>query len=96
MYIHYFADGFEWDPDKADLNLKKHGVDFADAAVSLTDPRALTVDDPGGKGEERFISLALSPAGVVLVTVYTYVGENIRLISSRKASPGECRAYEAR
>ena len=48
------------------------------------------------EGEERFISLALSPVAVVLVTVYTYVGENIRLISSRKASPGESRAYEAR
>jgi uncharacterized DUF497 family protein len=54
------------------------------------------VADPDAKVEERFISLALSPAGVVLVTVYTYAGENIRLISSRKASPGESRAYEAR
>jgi uncharacterized DUF497 family protein len=96
MYIQYSAGGFEWDPDKADLNLVNHGVDFADAAVSLSDPMAVTVEDPDAEGEERFISLALSPVGVVLVTVYTYVGENIRLISSRKASPGECRAYEAK
>jgi uncharacterized protein len=94
MYIQSSADGIEWDPEKADLNLKKHGVDFADAAVSLSDPRALTTVDPDARDEERYISLALSPAAVVLVTVYTYVGENVRLISSRSASPGEIKVYE--
>jgi uncharacterized protein len=88
-------EGYEWDPVKAAANLKKHEVDFADAAVALSDPLALTMDDPDSEGEERFISMTMSPAGVVLITVYTYVEEGIRIISSRKASPGECKTYEA-
>jgi uncharacterized DUF497 family protein len=56
-------DGFEWDPAKAALNLKKHGVSFADAAVSLSDPRAYTIPDPDSEDEERFLTLAVSPTG---------------------------------
>jgi uncharacterized DUF497 family protein len=47
-------DGYEWDPEKADANLRKHGIDFADAAVSLEDPRALVDADPDAVDEERF------------------------------------------
>ena len=88
-------EGFEWDPVKAAENLKKHEIDFADAAVALADPLALTIDDPDAEDEERFISLTMGPDGVVLVTVYTYVEENIRIISSRKASSSERKTYEA-
>ena len=87
-------DGFEWDPVKAASNLKKHGVAFADAAVSLADPRALTIPDPDAEGEERFITLAAAPTGQVLFTVYCYVEAGIRIISSRKASPSQRRSYE--
>lgn len=86
-------DGFEWDPAKAASNLKKHGVSFVDAAVSLTDPHAVTIDDPDAE-EERYIALAASPTGVLLVTVYCYVATRIRIISSRRASPGERKSYE--
>jgi uncharacterized DUF497 family protein len=86
--------GFEWDPVKAAANLRKHKVDFADAAVSLEDPRALTFPDPDATGEERFVTLATDPQGRVLVTVYSYSEANRRIISSRKASPGECKRYE--
>ena len=89
-------DGFEWDPAKAAANLKKHGVSFADAAVSLSDEQAFTISDPDTEGEERFITLATDPSGRVLVTVYTYVEAGIRIISSRKASPGERKGYEER
>lgn len=87
-------DGFEWDPAKAALNLKKHGVSFADAAVSMSDPRAFTIPDPDAEEDERFVTLAASPAGQVLLTVYCYIEAGIRIISSRKASPGERRTYE--
>ena len=87
-------DGFEWDPAKAASNLKKHGVPFADAAVSLSDPRAFTIPDPDAEGKERFVTLATSPTGHILLTVYCYVEAGIRIISSRKASPGERRSYE--
>jgi uncharacterized DUF497 family protein len=87
-------DGFEWDPLKAAANLTKHKVDFADAAVSLEDPRAVTISDPDAIDEERFVTLAADPTGRVLVTVYTYSGANRRIISARKASPGERKRYE--
>lgn len=87
-------DGFEWDPQKAQASLAKHGVDFADAAVSLEDPHAVSIPDPDAEGEERFVCIAMDPAGVLLVTVYSYVDENRRIISARKASPGERKRYE--
>jgi len=89
-------DGYEWDPAKAAANLKKHKVDFADAALSLEDPHALTAADPDAGGEERFVCLGADPEGRVLVTVYAYRGKNIRIISARRASPGERRHYEKR
>jgi uncharacterized protein len=87
-------DGFEWDPAKASANLLKHGVSFADAALSVQDPRALTVADPDAIGEERFVTLGLAPTGHVLVVVFSHVPDGIRIISARKASPGERRTYE--
>jgi uncharacterized DUF497 family protein len=87
-------DGYEWDPAKAAANLKKHKVDFADAALSLEDPNALTVADPDASDEERFICLAADPEGRLLVTVYAHRGDSIRIISSRSASRGERRRYE--
>lgn len=61
--------GNEWDPTKAALNLAKHGVSSADAAVALEDELALTMPDPGFHDEERFITLARDPTGTVLVVV---------------------------
>jgi len=46
---------YEWDPAKAVANLKKHGVRFADAALSLEDPLGLTAPDPDASGEPRFV-----------------------------------------
>ena len=89
-------DGFEWNPAKAAANLAKHKVDFADAALSLEDPRALTIADPDAIGEDRFITLAADPTGRFLITVYSHSGTNRRIISARKASPGERKRYEAR
>jgi uncharacterized DUF497 family protein len=89
-------DGYEWDLGKAAANLRKHRVDFADAALSLEDPRCLTVPDPDASGEARYVCLGADPNGRVLVTVFSCRGTNIRIISSRKASRGERRHYEER
>ena len=84
---------FEWDPRKATLNLGKHGVDFADAVTVLYDELAVTVpDDPAS--ENRFTTIGMDAMGRVLVVVYTWRGELIRLISARKATPRERRRYE--
>ena len=90
------SDGYEWDPAKAAANLRRHRVDFADAALTFEDPRALTIPDPDSSGEQRYICLASDPQGRVLVTVFAHRGDVIRIISSRKASRGERRRYERR
>lgn len=87
---------YEWDPGKAKVNLRKHRVSFADAALALEDPRALTMADPDASGEQRFVSLGSDPIGRVLVTVLTPRGRRTRIISSRKASRNERRAYESK
>jgi uncharacterized protein len=83
---------FEWDPDKAETNRKKHGVDFADAALVLYDDFALTTCDIE-RGEERFVTLGLDPLGRLLVVVYAWRGDNIRIMSARLATRAEARRY---
>ena len=85
---------YEWDPAKAMANARKHGVDFADAVIALSDESAVTVRDPDSEDEEWFVSLGMDPNSRMLVTVFTHRGERIRIISSRKASKGERRHYE--
>jgi uncharacterized DUF497 family protein len=69
-------------------------VRFADAAVSVEDPEARTVQDPDASGEERFVTLGADPSGRVVVTVFTRRGRSTRIISARKASRNERRSYE--
>lgn len=84
----------EWDSGKARLNARKHGVALADAVTVLEDETALTMRDPFPEDEERWITLGLDAFGRVLVVVYTWRGERLRLISTRKATPREMRRYE--
>lgn len=76
-------------------NLKKHRVSFADAEQALRDDRAMTIEDPDAAGEQRLITLGMDSLGRVLVVVHARRGERTRLISARKASPGETRHYHA-
>ncbi len=85
---------YEWDPAKAAANLRKHKVDFADAVLALEDPLAHTVHDPDASGEERYVSMGADPIGRLLITIFTRRKKRIRIISSRRASPAECRHYE--
>jgi uncharacterized DUF497 family protein len=86
---------FQFDPAKAAGNLRKHGVSFADAEAVFMDPLALHRIDPDAEGEERFVAVGAGSAGPLLVVVYTLRGEAIRLISARRATPVEIRAYES-
>jgi len=86
---------YEWDSVKAAENFRKHQVRFADAALSLEDPMGLSCPDPDSSGESRLIYLGLDPADRLLVTAFTMRGRTVRIISSRKASRAERRAYEA-
>ena len=73
----------EWDPSKARLNSRKHGVSFADAVASLEDEGALTMRDPYSGEEERWVTMGLDAVGRVLVVVYTWRGESVRPILAR-------------
>ena len=86
--------GFEWDGAKAAENVRKHGIDFADAAVAIEDPSALTMLDELINEEDRWIALGTDALGRVLVVIYTWRNDTIRLISARLASPSERRQYE--
>lgn len=59
-------------------------------------PLALTMVDPDASGEQRFVSMGVDPNGRVLVTVFTPAGRRARIISPRKASRSERRAYETK
>jgi uncharacterized protein len=86
-----------WDPEKAGANPVKHGgVEFSMAATVLDDPMAVTVDDRRHP-EDRFVTVGADLLGRILVVVYAFSGEDeIRLISARKATPTERKAYEAK
>lgn len=87
---------FEWDPGKAEVNLERHGVDFAEAITVFGDPLEVTISDPDhSEGERRFLSLGMSDAGRLLVVAYTERGTRIRIISARQTSARERRVYEA-
>ena len=87
--------GWEWDPDKAKENRQKHGVDFADATGVFYDEQAIWEEDEGSGGEQRFRKIGMDFLGRLLVVIYTYRGENIRLISARKATKKEAGQYYA-
>jgi len=87
---------FEWDPDKAEGNVLKHGVEFVEASTVFGDPLELTVVDPDHSSEEaRSISLGNSSSGRLLVVSYTEREHSIRIISAREATPKERRQYES-
>ena len=85
----------EFDPIKAASNLQKHGVHFAEAEMVLQDPTALTIEDPDAVNEQRWITMGMDSTGRILVVVYTYRSDQIRIISIRKASRQEREKYHA-
>jgi hypothetical protein len=85
---------FEWDPAKARSNVEEHGVSFPDTFAVFEDPSAITIDDPHDE-EDRFITLEMDAFGRILVVIYTWRGENVRIISARKANRTERRNYES-
>ena len=83
---------FEWDSDKAASNLTKHGVSFSEAATVFADPFAVYLDDGSGKG--RMVVIGTSLRERVLFVVHVERGERDRIISARRATPGEREVYE--
>jgi uncharacterized DUF497 family protein len=86
---------FTWDPRKAEENLKKHGIDFREAATVFDDPLSTAFPDADhSSNERRFLILGLSALGRILVVSYTESGDTIRIISARAATRREQKFYE--
>lgn len=86
---------FEWDDDKAQGNLEKHGVSFEEAATVINDPNIATISDPDhSENEERYVSIGLSVIARLLTVIHTYRKRKIRLISARKSTKAEKKKYE--
>lgn len=94
MYKCAYNEGmaYQWDTDKAATNLSKHGINFADAVSVFADDLAVTISEERFD-EERFITIGIDGLGRVLVVVYTWRGNEIRLISARKATQAERKQY---
>ena len=86
---------FEWDPDKAAQNLRKHTVSSEEAATVFRDDLSITVPDPDHSvEEERFITVGLSSQDRLLMIAHVDRGDCIRIISARELTPRERRQYE--
>jgi len=83
---------FVWDEAKRRLNLRKHGLDFMDAEKIFRGVTFTAEDDSADYGEQRFLTLGLLEDQVVSVA-HTEQGEEIRIISIRKATKNEARFY---
>ena len=86
---------FEWDPVKAESNLRKHGVSFGEASTAFGDPLSLTLlDHAHSDEEERFVLLGQTRSQRLVVVVHTDRGGITRIISARLATTRERRRYE--
>jgi hypothetical protein len=86
---------FEWDPRKANANIRAHGISFAEAVTVLEDVFALTREDPDAVEEQRLVTLGLSDQANLLVVVYEYRGlDIIRVISAWRADKRQRERYE--
>ncbi len=86
---------FEWDPAKAAANRRKHGVSFIEATTVFGDTWSRTrLDRRHDAHEDRLVIVGTSQRGRVLVVVFAERAEQIRIISARRATPGERRTYE--
>ncbi len=88
-------DSVVWDPNKEHTNIIKHGVSFSNAVIVLMDDMAITIEDVH-LDERRFVTIGMDDTGKILVVVYTFRGESIRIISARKATAKEIAVYQGK
>jgi uncharacterized protein len=87
--------GFEWDENKAERNLSKHGISFNKAKTVFDDLLYVDFYDPDhSEDEERYLIVGQSNRGRLLIVSYTERGDSIRLISTREVTRTEQEAYE--
>ena len=89
---------YQWDEAKNLANIRKHGIDFRDAAYVFADPFALSIpDDEHSDDEDRWVLLGNNLTGQTLLVVHTFRQNDVtRIISARKATPTERSLYQQR
>ena len=90
---------FEWSEQKAEINLRKHGIRFEDAARVFDDPLAVTDQDRIENGEQRWQTVGMADGYLLLVVAHTVRFEDegievVRIISARRVDRAERRRYE--
>jgi uncharacterized DUF497 family protein len=86
---------FEWNEEKALINISKHGVSFEEASTVFSDDHSITIyDEAHSIDEDRYVDIGLSVSNRLLVVVYTERTDHIRIISARQATGAERRLYE--
>jgi uncharacterized protein len=86
---------FDWDGNKAERNISKHGVSFEEAKTVFDDPLYVDFYDPDhSEDEERYLIVGQSSRGRLLIVSYTEREDSIRLISAREVTRTEREAYE--
>ena len=94
--MHY---NFDWNPDKAKKNKRKHKISFERATSIFRDPNAVSiVDKEHSKEEDRWITMGIDSNGILLIVCHTFVVTDntaceIRVISARKADKSEMHQY---
>ena len=87
---------YTWDPEKARVNLAKHGVSFDEAQSVPDTDLARWVPDPSHIDEDRYLITGFSSFGTLLVVVTSERGPRPRIISARRPTKRERHAYETR
>ncbi len=86
---------FTRDPNKAEKNIKKHGVTFSEAETVFADPLALTFyDTKHSNDEDRWLTFGISEAREYLIVWHTESDDELRIIGARKMDKSERRQYE--
>lgn len=86
---------FEWDSDKSEANIKKHGISFHEASTVFGDSLAITFNDPDhSSGEHRFLTFGHSRTNQLLAVVHTERRGKTRIISAMRATRQERKIYE--
>jgi uncharacterized protein len=86
---------FEWDPEKAETNLRKHRISFQEAVTAFGDPLSVTIRDPDHSvNEQRFILVGQTRMRRLVVVSHAERGRGIRIISARVATRREQKVYE--
>jgi uncharacterized DUF497 family protein len=85
---------FEWDDQKNEENIRKHGIDFADVSEIFNSPMLIDLDDRVDYDEERWIGIGLLRTLVAVVIFTERANDTVRIISARKATRYERKRYE--